>query len=160
MTAEAGRGPSIAEIAALTARLRTLSQAGRDADAIEVDRFLADKRELLDRIDADDMPGPASGYTRSSMQAVRELAAEGHSTADAEAMVRTYLDDVSERVGVPVYQWGLDESDMDEIRATDALRTHDAVQHVHIAITDRRTPEATEPLAVDEATEQDEAGFW
>lgn len=45
--------PSIAEIAALTARLQALSNAGRDADQAEVDRFLADKRDLLDRIDAD-----------------------------------------------------------------------------------------------------------
>ena len=158
MTAGAGRGPSIAEIAALTARLRTLSQAGRDADPVEVDRFLADKRELLDRIDVDDLPSPASGFTRSSAQAVRELAAEGH--PDAEAMVRRYLDDVSERVGVPVHRWGLDESDMDEIRTADARGAHDAVRQAHVAITDRRTPEATAPFAVEEATTQDEAGFW
>lgn len=158
MTADAGHGPSIAEIAALTARLRTLSQAGRDADPAEVDRFVADKREILDRIDADDLPSPTSGFTRSSAQAVRELAAEGH--PDAESMVRSYLDDVSERVGVPVYQWGLDESDMDEIRTAEVRGTHDAVQHANFAITDRRAPEAAALFAAEEATVQDEAGFW
>jgi hypothetical protein len=158
MTAGADRGPTVAEIAALTARLRTLSQAGRDADPAEVDRFLADKHELLDRIDADDLHGPTSGFTRSSALAVRELAAEGH--PDAEAMVCSYLDDVSERVGVPVHQWGLDESDMDESRTADARCTHDAVQHAHVAITDRRTPEASAPFIVEETTVQDEAGFW
>lgn len=46
--------PTIAEIAALTARLRELSDAGRDVGQAEVDRFLTDKHALLDRIEAAD----------------------------------------------------------------------------------------------------------
>lgn len=152
----AGR-PSIAEIAALTARLRELSQAGAAADPAEVDDFLADKRELLDRIDVNALPDPATGFSRSAAQAVNELVDEGRSTADAEAMVRTYLDDVSAQVGTPVHQWGLDEADMDEIRGAD---TRDAVRHVHAAIIGRRPPDVAEPAATAETTAQDEAGFW
>jgi hypothetical protein len=44
--------PSVAEIAALTARLRALSNAGAAADPTERARFLADKDRLLDRISA------------------------------------------------------------------------------------------------------------
>lgn len=44
--------PSVAEIAALTARLRQLSTAGARADADERAAFLADKEALLDRIAA------------------------------------------------------------------------------------------------------------
>ena len=44
--------PSVAEIAALTARLRALSNAGPDADPQERARFLADKDALLARIAA------------------------------------------------------------------------------------------------------------
>lgn len=44
--------PSIAEIAALTARLRALSAAGAAADPAERERFLAGKHALLARIAA------------------------------------------------------------------------------------------------------------
>jgi hypothetical protein len=44
--------PSTAEIAALTARLHTLSDAGDAADPAERTRFLADKDRLMDRISA------------------------------------------------------------------------------------------------------------
>lgn len=43
---------SAAEIAALAARLRSLSQAGRAADDAERERFIADKERLLARIEA------------------------------------------------------------------------------------------------------------
>src|SRR5205823_440936 len=64
--------PSIAEVAALTARLRALSQAARNADRDEVDHFLADKRDfladkrdLLDRITpADTAHSPTAGGGR------------------------------------------------------------------------------------------------
>lgn len=46
--------PSVAEIAALTARLRRLSDAGARADDAEREVFLADKRDLLDRIAANE----------------------------------------------------------------------------------------------------------
>ena len=44
--------PSLAEIAALTARLRTLSNTAAGADPVERARFLADKDALMDRISA------------------------------------------------------------------------------------------------------------
>ena len=43
--------PSIREITELTARLRRLSSAGRDADPAERAAFLADKDALIDRIE-------------------------------------------------------------------------------------------------------------
>ena len=42
--------PSIREITELTARLRRLSAAGRDADPAERAAFLADKDALIERI--------------------------------------------------------------------------------------------------------------
>jgi hypothetical protein len=42
--------PSIREITELTARLRRLSAAGRDADPTDRAAFLADKNALIERI--------------------------------------------------------------------------------------------------------------
>lgn len=51
--------PTIAEIAALTRRLREVSAQGRDADPVERAAFLAEKDALLARIvDSDAGPGP------------------------------------------------------------------------------------------------------
>ncbi len=50
-TTRAG-SPTVAEIAALTARLRELSRPGREVDEVERAAFLADKQALLDRITA------------------------------------------------------------------------------------------------------------
>ncbi|MDN5916084.1 MAG: hypothetical protein L0I76_13440 [Pseudonocardia sp.] len=50
MTGLDRRPVSAGEVAALTRRLRALSEAGRDADSAERAEFLADKRDLLDRI--------------------------------------------------------------------------------------------------------------
>lgn len=44
------RRVSVAEVAALTTRLRALAAAGADVDDGERERFLADKRDLLARI--------------------------------------------------------------------------------------------------------------
>jgi hypothetical protein len=148
--------PTVQEIAALTARLRELSDAGRDADPAEVDRFLADKRELLDVIEADDLPEPASGYTRSPAQAMRELADEGRH--DAEALVGAYLAEVSAQAGTAANGWGLDDADMAEIRATDT-----AVQQAHTTVTDclaRAEPSAEAAHVAEEPAAADEAGFW
>jgi hypothetical protein len=202
--------PTVAEIAALTARLRALSTTGAAADPAERARFLADKdaliaritaashdadpapleradyrtftpdqaaAELVDRrmppehapaivelyldglswergwsqqdqweIDDDDLavmlnPPPLGAELTSSEpsaergltgaegsaidagpaltaeEAARELTAAGGSLDDARALVRNYLDDVSERVGASVHRWGLDEADLNDIRA-------------------------------------------
>lgn len=57
------------------------------------------------------------GQTYSAEQAAHEIAGPHRPLADARALVRGYLDDVSERVGVPVHQWGLDEADLAEIES-------------------------------------------
>src|SRR5690242_14903109 len=196
--------PSVAEIAALTARLRELSNAGAAADPVEHAAFLADKDALIARIaaasradegttgsgddwadyrtytrseaaaalvarglppdqaevtvdryldglswdrgwspqdqweiDDDDIAvmldphntvtervltggeGPPldAGPTLTAEEAAHELAADGRSLDEARALVRGYLDEVSERVGTPLHQWGLDGADLADIRA-------------------------------------------
>ncbi|MHA6628359.1 hypothetical protein ACU61A_23220 [Pseudonocardia sichuanensis] len=52
-----GPAPSVREIADLTARLRTLTTAGRDVDPAERAAFLADKAAILARIPAPDLDG-------------------------------------------------------------------------------------------------------
>ncbi|MCE3552410.1 hypothetical protein LWC33_13180 [Pseudonocardia sp. RS11V-5] len=42
--------------------------------------------------------------------------ATGRDPEVASAMIRDYLDDTSERLGVSVHRWGLDAGDVDEIR--------------------------------------------
>ena len=168
--------PSVREIAALTARLRQLTAAGRTPDPVEDERFLADKRELLDRIAASredgttdvDEPELGCGYTRSAADAAGELAAEGRSIEQANAMVAAYLDDVSERVGVPVHRWGLDDTDLDDIRAVEAARTTSAVGQAHEAVAsipeprtaevDLMEPHATEPLESSDERVAEQAG--
>lgn len=54
-------GPSVAEVAALTRRLRELSAQGRDADPVERAEFLADKDAVLARI-ADTHSDPAREF--------------------------------------------------------------------------------------------------
>ena len=54
---------------------------------------------------------------------------------EARAQVTRYLDDVSAQLGTSAHAWGLDEADLDAIRASDAGRTADAVQYAHRAVT-------------------------
>lgn len=67
---------------------------------------------------AEEIPPPPAGYVRSARQAARELAAEGRSIGEAEAMVSAYLDAVARATGLPVHRWGLDDVDLDAIRAS------------------------------------------
>jgi hypothetical protein len=133
--------PRVEEIAALTARLRTV--AALRADDAERARFLADKRALLDRIE-----GP-----RTALDAARELAAEGRTQAEAEALVSRYLDDMSERVGVSVHQWGLDAADLDEIRAGEQSATLAAVDDAHVAVAALPDPPAVPPYTAEDGRE-------
>lgn len=130
------RPPSIAEIAALTARLRALSDAGRAADPAELDRFLADKHELLDRITAGEAAGravvgglgdgvardehpdgdrdPYDGYrTYTPATAADQLIAAGIPPDVARGVVDRYLDDLTTARGwEPAEGWEIDDGDL------------------------------------------------
>ena len=270
--------PSIAEIAALTARLRALSNAGAAADPAERARFLADKDRLMDRISAassraeprpplrgrdnqqaaaaadtalddavrdraeaggyalvgpsartwrtdpdtgrllepvseaehrtlrhllgerdrhhdrtrvdrhprrpghrqrrhparrrarhrratgdgttDDQPaelgltggeGPPidAGPALTAEEAAHELAADGRPLDEARAVVRGYLDDVSERVGTSVHLWGLDEADLAAMRADPIERARTAAAVLDVA-SEALPADTTEAEQVDE----------
>ena len=111
--------PSVAEIAALTARLRALSNAGPDADPQERARFLADKDALLARIAAQE-PHPADAgdpwadyRTYTPTQAADELVARGVPPDAAPALVDRYLDGLThDRGWSPQDQWEIDDDDL------------------------------------------------
>jgi hypothetical protein len=111
--------PSVAEIAALTARLRALSNAGPDADPQERARFLAEKDALLARIAAQE-PRPAvtgdpwADYrTYTPTQAADELVARGVPPDVAPTVVDRYLDDLThDRGWSPQDQWEIDDEDL------------------------------------------------
>lgn len=130
------RPPSIAAIAALTARLRALSDAGCAADPAELDRFLADKHELLDRITAGEAAGravvgglgdvaahdeypdgdrdPYDGYrTYTPATAADQLIAAGIPPDVARGVVDRYLDDLTTARGwEPAEGWEIDDGDL------------------------------------------------
>jgi hypothetical protein len=58
-------------------------------------------------------------------QAARALTGRGVDLDTARGMVTDYLRKTSERVGMPAYQWGLDQGDLDAIAATHHLPTAD-----------------------------------
>ncbi len=103
MTAHENGLPTVAEIAALTARLRRLSVAGRDADPAERAAFLADKDALLARIiDAPDQPDVTGDElvdcsTADEAKAVARAAAGGYVMVGPSA--RTWA--VDPETGVP-----------------------------------------------------------
>jgi hypothetical protein len=66
---------------------------------------------------AEDGPMIDSGLSYSAEQAAHELAGPHRSLDEARVLVSSYLDDVSERVGVPVHRWSLDETDLAEIES-------------------------------------------
>lgn len=53
----------------------------------------------------------------TAAQAADVLAESGFDPAQARAMVAGYLDDTSREMGVSVHQWGLDDTDLDDIVA-------------------------------------------
>ena len=93
-TPDRGRGPervpSVAEVAALTCRLRELSTAGPGAEPAARVAFLADKQALLARIDpALTNPSvtdhaPAAGYRAAEHQAA-DYWADGAADEDGTA---------------------------------------------------------------------------
>ena len=160
-----GGPPSTAEIAALTGRLRNLSNAA-GADPVERARFLADKDALIkritagERLDADGLTGERGltggegppidvGPALTAEEAARELAADGRPLDQARAVVRGYLDDVSEQVGTSVHLWGLDEADLAAIRADPIERARTAVA-VLAAATENPAPASTEADRADD----------
>ncbi|WP_219417707.1 hypothetical protein [Pseudonocardia nigra] len=138
-THDAAAPPTAREITALTARLRELSARGWDVDPAERAAFVADKDALIDRIRDASTDGPAADRSAAAEQSARaepvpevheadevvsraeaaeRLVELGHDWASAEAMVTEYLHDTSRAFGVPVYQWGLDQHDVDDIART------------------------------------------
>ncbi len=110
--------------------LTTADAARTDGDMESVVVPLADETDLDHRAEAHaDSPtaepgltgaeGPPidAGPTLSAEEAAHELAAEGRSLDEARALVRGYLDDVSEQVGTSVHRWGLDAADLAAMRA-------------------------------------------
>lgn len=66
-------------------------------------------------------PVLSSGPTLSAADAAQALARDGRSLDEARAAVRSYQDATAERLGTPVHSWGLDDADLDTIRAETAL---------------------------------------
>lgn len=105
--------PSIREIAELTARLRRLSTAGRDADPAERAAFLVEKDALLARIEesARDVPSrPVEGdrsetaeAVSAAHQAVAPLTAAGQRSPDDDRLAE-----------VPECTEAVEDSDVDE----------------------------------------------
>ena len=95
--------------------------AGVEHDAADEPGLTGGEGPLIDA-------GPAF----SAEEAAYELAVDGRSLDEARALVRGYLEEVSERVGTSVHQWGLDEADLADIRAHDARNqpTHPVVTAV------------------------------
>ncbi len=72
-----------------------------------------------------------AGPALTAEEAAHELAADGRSLVEARALVRDYLDDVSEHVGASAHLWGLDDADLDAIRAGEAAQVAEAVEAAH-----------------------------
>ena len=117
------------------------------------------------------------GQTYSAEQAAHELVGPHRPLADARALVRGYLDEVSERVGVPVHQWGLDEADLAEIEsdqmsaglvqvAGDGLAGEPAgaVRHAHGAVAVERAHHAVaqggEDVDLGESLRREQLAQW
>ena len=77
--------PSVAEIAALTARLRALSAAGAAADPAERVAFLADRDALINRITTAQDPDHDPGRRGSGRAAVRAAAVAADALAEVVA---------------------------------------------------------------------------
>ena len=134
--------PTMAEIAALTARLRELSNAGAAADADERARFLADKDALIARItaaarhadtahdDRVDVGRGSAGWTGDDWadyrtytheEAAAELIARGVPPDDASGVAERYLAGLSwERGWSSQDQWEIDDDDLNVMLAQPA----------------------------------------
>jgi hypothetical protein len=133
--------PSTAEIAALTARLRALSNAGVAADPAERARFLADKDALIARISAAGLAhhehsvvrnrtdqqvaegrDPWADYrTYSPAEAVDELVARGVPASEAPGLLDRYLDETTAPLGRSTAEWDIDEDDLTVIAGAETL---------------------------------------
>lgn len=153
------RTPSIAEIAALTARLRALSTAGRAAGPAEVDQFLADKRDLLDRIPSDDRDAEFDRHVVSVSRAAvardaaleqqdwpaaARLAAETRAAIDATLAAGATRDEIARELDYPGGADALDGPHIDDLLATDSS---DAVAHSEIPSPDHVAGDAGDPWA-------------
>ncbi|MCW2899255.1 MAG: hypothetical protein JWO67_1520 [Streptosporangiaceae bacterium] len=80
--------PTAAEVAALTARLRSISERGRDVSAAERAAFLADKDALVARITDTDAHAEVADSERAQRLQERPWTAQGH-TVDRATWVVT-----------------------------------------------------------------------
>jgi hypothetical protein len=63
----------------------------------------------------DDHPGPPLSHADAAAELAEEL---GCSADEAQQLVQNYLDETSERVGISVEDWTLDEADVDAMVAS------------------------------------------
>lgn len=92
--------PTVAEIAALTARLRDLSRPGREVDGAERAAFLADEQALLDRLAAN---GSSSARRRDAAFAAAAAEDAVRDVAQAQAENGGYV-----LVGPSARTWRVD----------------------------------------------------
>ncbi|WP_300008285.1 hypothetical protein [Pseudonocardia sp.] len=145
--------PTVREIAELTARLRELSARGREVDPDQRAAFLADKHALLNRIRP--APHETASSPMSAEEAARRLTGPGRSLDESRALVRDYLDDTSDRVGVPAHLWGLDEYDLTAIESSG--RGADEMPPVVVRCPEDR-PRADAQYLDDRRADEDSAG--
>ena len=166
--------PTIQEIAALTARLRELSHAGREADRAEVERFLADKHEILDRITAAERPSAARGRDAAFAALAAEDAVRDVARARAESggyvlvgpSARTWRADPAGRPVEPAteaeHRAVRELIDRDQLGATDPASTTTADGRTNIVSTVIPTADAygagwsDDPFADDAARSGDD----
>ena len=75
---------------------------------------------------------------------------------EARALVRGYLDDVSEQIGASAHLWGLDGADLDAIRAGERARDHSSRRARPRDQLTAGTPTTTEDAAADDDETADE----
>ena len=101
-----------------------------------------------------DGPPIDAGPALTAEEAAHELAADGRPLDEARAVVRGYLDDVSEQVGTSVHLWGLDEADLAAMRADPIERARTAVAVLGAATDDPGTF-TVQADRVDEVVDED-----
>lgn len=101
----------------------------------------------------------SSGPTMSAEDAAQALARDGRPLDDARAAVCGYQDAATERLGTPVHAWGLDEADLDAIRADTADGTPVGAPVIPLPRTSSE-PVACSGRDVGEAERREQLALW